>query len=56
MKKQDENDERRGNWKNTDTRAAIKRDRDNAKLNLNRLDDEMSKNDAINIVKMFADN
>ena len=51
VKKQDENDERRGNWKNTDTRAAIKRDRDNAKLNLNRLDDEMSKSDAINIVK-----
>ena len=51
VKKQDENDERRGNWKNTDTRAAIKRDRDNAKLDLNRLDDEMSKNDAINIVK-----
>eukprot|EP00944_MAST-04C_sp_MAST-4C-sp1_P007442 g7442.t1 len=51
VKKQDENDERRGNWKNTDTRAAIKRDRDNAKLDLNRLDDEMSKSDAINIVK-----
>ena len=50
-KKQDENDERRGNWKNTDTRTSIKRDRDNAKLNLNRLDTDMSKGDAVEIVK-----
>ena len=50
-KKQDENDERRGNWKNTDTRASIKRDRDNAKLNLNRLDTEMKEVDAIEIIK-----
>ena len=50
-KKHDENDERRANWKNTDTRASIKRDRDNAILNLNRLDKEMNQADAIDVIK-----
>jgi hypothetical protein len=44
-------DEARENWKRMDTRTAIKRDRDNARLKLNNLAEVLSKKESVAIIK-----